>query len=173
MLESLLASVLATMLGMLLATSCATFGRPALEVDARARIAQEGILAAQSIACDLGGFVTYSSSSGQKPGTSTAYAFTGWDLSQGSVLFLNYQGATSNDSPVTVTYQVIVDPVKPSANRLVRYDSLTGVWTTIATGVTAFTVEPNPDNPSQALIQITVAFRYFTSTFTLIGVPPT
>jgi hypothetical protein len=38
--------------------------------------------------------------------------------------------------------------------------------------VTAFSVTANPDNTSQALIQITVAFRYFSATFTLIGVSP-
>jgi hypothetical protein len=39
--------------------------------------------------------------------------------------------------------------------------------------VSAFSVEPNPDNASQAVIQITIAFRYFTSTYILIGVNPT
>ena len=65
---------LATILGLLLAMSCATFGRPALEVDARARITQEGILAAQSIACDLGGFLADSSG---RTGTSSQYDFPG------------------------------------------------------------------------------------------------
>ena len=94
LLETLLASVLATLLGLLLATSCATFGRPALEVDARARIAQEGILAAQSIACDLGGFMADSPG---RTGTSSQYIFSGWDLTQGNALVLNYQGTTPTD----------------------------------------------------------------------------
>jgi len=157
-----MASVLATVLGLLLATSCATFARPALEVDARARITQEGILAAQSIACDLGGFLADSSG---RTGTSSQYQFSGWDLTQANALVLNYQGATSTDL-VSVTYQL-------SGNQLVRYNSASGVTTTIATDVTGFSVGPNPDNASQALIQITVAFRYFTATYTLIGVSPT
>ena len=45
--------------------------------------------------------------------------------------------------------------------------------TTIACDVTGFSVGPNPDNASQALIQITISFRYFTATYTLIGVSPT
>jgi hypothetical protein len=162
--EAVLAAFLATMLGLLLATSCATFGRPALEVDARARITQEGILAAQSIACDLGGFLGDSLG---RTGTTSQYVLIGWSPGQGNVLVLSYQGATTSTSDVlTVSYQ-------QSGNQLVRYDSASGVTTTIANCVTAFSVEPNPDNGSQALIQITIAFRYFTSTYTLIGVSPT
>jgi len=161
LLETMMASVLAAVLGLLLATSCATFGRPALEVDARARITQEGILAAQSIACDLGGFLADSPG---RTGTSTQYQFSGWDLSHEDVLVLNYQGATASDL-ISVTYQ-------QSGNQLLRYNSATGVTTTIATYVTGFSVEPNPDNVSQAWIQITVSFRYFTATYSLIGVSP-
>ena len=159
--EAVLGAFLATILGLLLAMSCATFGRPALEVDARARITQEGILAAQSLACDLGGFLADSSG---RTGTSTQYSFTGWDLSQGNVLVLNFQGATTSDL-IVITYQ-------QSGNQLVRYNSASGITTTIANYVTAFSVAANPDNSSQALIQITVAFRYFSATFTLIGVSP-
>ena len=161
LIDAVMASFLATLLGLLLAMSCATFGRPALEVDARARLTQEGILAAQSIACDLGGFLADSTG---RTGTATQYSFSGWDLSQGSVLVLNFQGATSSDL-IAITYQL-------SGDQLVRYNSENGVTTTIAKYVTGFAVAPNPDNTSQALIQITVAFRYFTATYTLIGVSP-
>jgi hypothetical protein len=165
--ETVLAAFLATILGLLLAMSCATFGRPALEVDARARITQEGILAAQSIACDLGGFLA--DSSGRKGtcmqnSTLNQYSFTGWDLSQGDLLVLNFQGATPSE-PIVITYQ-------QSGNQLVRYSSSSDITTTIASYVTAFSVSPNPDNLSQALIQITIAFRYFSATYTLVGVSP-
>jgi hypothetical protein len=162
LLDAVLASFLATLLGMLLAMSCATFGRPALEVDARARITQEGILAAQSIACDLGGFLADAAG---RTGTPSQYKFSGWDLSQGNVLILNFQGA-SPTNPIVITYQ-------QSGDQLVRYDSETGVTTSIAKYVTGFSVAPYPDNASQALIEFTVSFRYFTATYTLIGVPPT
>jgi hypothetical protein len=159
--EAVIGAFLATILGLLLAMSCATFGRPALEVDARARITQEGILAAQSIACDLGGFLADTAG---RTGTSTQYVFSGWDLSHGNVLVLNFQGASPSDA-IAITYQ-------QSGNQLVRYNSASGITTTIANYVTAFSVAPNPDNTSQALIQITVTFRYFSATFTLIGVSP-
>jgi Tfp pilus assembly protein PilW len=161
--ETMLASVLATLLGVLLAMSCATFGRPALEVEARARITQEGILAAQSIACDLGGFLADNLG---RTGRLDQYVFVNWDVSNGNVLVLNYYGATTTPRDlVNITYQL-------SGNQLVRYDSTSGVTTTIANYVTAFSVEQDPNNPSQALIQITIAFRYFNATYTLIGVNP-
>jgi hypothetical protein len=161
LIETLLTTVLATLLGMLLGMSCATFCRPALAVDSRARITREGILAAQSLACDLGGFVAESAG---RNGTITQYAFTGWDLSQANVLVLNYQGTSTTDL-IAITYQ-------QSGNNLVRYNSSSGVTTTVATYVTAFSVGPNPDNESQALIQITVSFRNYAATYTLIGISP-
>jgi hypothetical protein len=162
--DAVLASFLATLLGMLLAMSCATFGRPALEVDARARITQEGILAAQSIACELGGYLPDAVG---RTGTSSQYVFSGWGHSQGNVLVLNFQGTSASPTDsIQITYQ-------QSGDQLVRYDSETGVTTSIAKYVTGFSVAPYPDNTSQALIQITISFRYFTATYTLIGVPPT
>jgi hypothetical protein len=168
LLETMLASFLATLLGMLLAMSCATFGRPALEVDARARITQEGILAAQSIACDLGGYLADSAGRIGTTATAAQYSFDDWDLSSGSALVLKYYGPNSSD-PTTesqVTYKL-------SGNQLVRDDTATGNTTIIASYVTAFSVSQDPDIAALALIEITVMFRYFSATFTLIGVKPT
>jgi prepilin-type N-terminal cleavage/methylation domain-containing protein len=161
MMEMIIASVLTALLGMLLAGACATFGRPALEVEARARITQESIMAAQSLACDLGGFLADSPG---RTGTLSQYQFVDWDLSQGDVLLLNFQGGGSGN-PIVISYQL-------QGNQLVRSNSSTGVATTIANYVTGFTVAPVANNANQALITITIAFRYFTGTYTLIGVSP-
>jgi type II secretory pathway component PulJ len=161
LIEMIIASVLASLLGYLMAMACATFGRPALEVEARARIAREGILAAQSLACDLGGFLADTPG---RTGTLAQYPLMSWDLSNGNALLLNYQGA-SPGNVIVITYQL-------QGNLLVRTNSSTGATTTVAGYVTAFSVAPNPGNSSQALIQITIAFRYFTATYTLIGVSP-
>jgi hypothetical protein len=158
----MVASVLAALLGILLALSCASFGRSALEVESRARIAREGILAAQSIACDFGGFLADSPG---RAGTSTQYSFTSWDVSQPHTLILYFQGTTSTDV-IIVTYELLGD-------QLVRSNQTSGVSTTIARHVTGFSVGSNPGNAAQAMITITVTFRYFTSTYTLIGISPT
>jgi hypothetical protein len=159
--DMVIGSILATLLGMLLATACATFGRPALEVEARARIEQEAILATQSIACDLGGFLADPPG---RTGTLGHYPFVDWDLSNGNVLLLNFQDTATQDL-VVITYEL-------QGNLLVRSNSSTGVSTTIAKYVTNFSVAPAQDNASQASIQFTIAFRYFTATYTLIGVSP-
>jgi hypothetical protein len=162
LIETMVASVLAAFLGILLALSCASFGRSAVEVESRARITQEGILAAQSLACDFGGFLADAPG---RTGTLTQYSFTTWDVSQGNVLILYFQGSTDTDL-IAITYQL-------SGDQLIRTNSSSGVTTTIARGITAFSTGANPEDTSQALIQVTVAYRYFTATYTLIGVNPT
>jgi hypothetical protein len=168
MMEMIIASMLTGMLGILLAQACMTFGRPALEVEARARIAQEAILASQSLACDLGGFLADSQG---RAGTIQQYQFANppWDLSQGappgSMLLLNFQGLNSGDLHVII-YQL-------ENNRPVRFNSSTGVTTTIANYVNAFSVQPEPSSPSnQIAINLTITFRNFTATYALIGVRP-
>jgi hypothetical protein len=158
----MVASILAALLGILLAISCASFGRSALEVESRARIAQEGILAAHSIACDFGGFLADSPG---RTGTSTQYSFSSWDVTQSHVLILYFQGTTITDV-IIVTYEL-------SGDQLVRVNQSSGVSTTIARHVTGFSVGTNPGNAAQAMIEITVTFRYFSSTYTLFGISPT
>jgi prepilin-type N-terminal cleavage/methylation domain-containing protein len=161
LLETMVASFLAALLGMLLALSCASFGRSAIEVESRARIAQEGALAAQSLACDFGGFLADLPG---RTGTLDQYTLMSWDAPQPDVLVLTFQGTSSTDV-FAVTYQL-------SGQQLVRVNSSSGVTTTVAHYVTAFSVAGNPDNITQAAIEITVTFRYFSSTYTLIGGVP-
>jgi prepilin-type N-terminal cleavage/methylation domain-containing protein len=164
--EMIVALTLASMLGILLAQACATFGRTALEVEARARIAREAILATQSLACDLGGFLADGSG---RTGTRSQYQFTSWNLPQasppGSLLWLNFQGASSGN-PIVI-YEWLA-----GSNQLVRFDSSTGVTTTTANYVTAFSVAPEPGNAANVQITLTITFRNFAATYTLIGVNP-
>jgi Tfp pilus assembly protein PilW len=165
--ELVIASLLASLLMILLALTWVSFGRPALEVEDRARIAQEGILAAQSIACDLGGFLADSpgrTGAFQIGGSTAPYQFSSWDLSQGDALVL-YFNAASSGSPIPISYQL-------QDNQLVRINHSTGVATTVAGYVTGFSVEANPSDTSQARIEITITYRYFRATYTLIGVSP-
>jgi hypothetical protein len=162
----IVATGLGTLLMMLLATTWAAFGRPALDVEARARIEQEGILAAQSLACDFGGFLADTpgrtgkmSVRGQNP-----YQFTGSDVSNPGVLLLNFDGATTSDV-IVISYQL-------EGNVLVRTNSSTGVSTTVARYVTGFSAATEPNNANQVSITITIAYRNFTTTFTLVGVSP-
>jgi hypothetical protein len=168
-LEMVVATILASLLMVLLATTWANFGRPALEVEARARIEQEGIVAAHSLACDFGGFLadTPGRTGDYQDGNSNPYQASNppWGLGTPGVLILNFYGASQSDA-IAITYQL-------EGNLLVRTNSSTGVTTVVARYVTAFSAVANPANSSQVMVTITIAYRNFTSTFTLIGVPPT
>jgi hypothetical protein len=166
-----IATGLASLLMMLLATTWATFGRPALDVEARARIEQEGILATQSLACDFGGFLpdVPKSSGAMSDGVQRPYPYQAagsppWNVSNPGVLMLNFYGASTSEV-VTVTYQL-------EGNQLVRTSTSTGVQTTVARYVTGFTPAPVQDQPNQVSITITIGYGNFTSTFTLVGVSP-
>lgn len=167
--EMVIATALASLLMILVATTWASFGRPALEVEARARIEQEGILAAQSLACDFGGFLA--DSPGRtgvlQTGVASPYQASSppWDVSNPGVLLLNFYGDSTTDA-VVITYQL-------AGGDLVRTNSSSGVSTTVARYATAFSAVADPNNPNQVVITLTIAYRNFTSTFTLIGVAPT
>jgi hypothetical protein len=172
--ELIIATGLTALLLMLLATTWATFGRPALEVDARARIEQEGILAAQSLACDFGGFLADSPGrigtiqvgvASPPPPSSTPF----WNASNPGVLLLNFYGATTSEV-IVIRYELIAN--SQGVNQLVRTNSSTGVATTVASYVTAFSAAANPSDATQVVITLTIAYRNFATTFTLIGVPP-
>jgi hypothetical protein len=177
--EMVVASALASFLMILLATTWANFGRPALEVEARARIEQEGILAAQSLACDFGGFLadTPGRTGAYQDGSANPYqaASPYWNVSTPGVLILNFYGASTSEL-VTITYEAVTNP-QTGIQTLVRTNSSTGVTTTVARYVTAFSAAANPDNASQVVITIAISrpagYRVFTSTFSLIGVSPT
>ena len=160
------ATFLGALLMMMLGTTWAAFGRPALEVEARARIEQEGILAAQSLACDFGGFVadTPGRTGTVGVGSQNPYQFTGWNVSTPGVLLLNFYGATSSDV-VVISYQL-------QGSVLLRTNSSTGVSTSVARYVTGFSAAADPNNLNHMVITITIAYRNFTSTFTLVGVSP-
>ena len=77
---------------------------------------------------------------------------------------LNFYGATSSDV-VVISYQL-------QGNVLLRTNSSTGVSTAVARYVTGFSAAADPNNLNHMVITITIAYRNFTSTFTLVGVSP-
>ena len=130
-------------------TGCASFGRSALEVESAPRIAQEGILAAQSIACDFGGFLADAPG---RTGTLTQYSFTSWDVSQANVLILYFQGTTGTDV-IAITYEL-------SGDQLVRYQLVERRDDHDRPTRYGLLCRLKPENTGQAMIQITVTFRY-------------
>lgn len=169
MTELIVASALGALLMTLVATTWANIGVPALEVEARARIEQEGILAAQSLACDFGGFLADlpGRTGAMQTGAANTYRASGtppWDTSHPGVLMLNFTGP-GQPPAIVVTYQL-------EGSQLVRTNSSTGASTTVARYVTAFSAAADPNNSNHLIITLTIAYRNFTSTFSLIGVAP-
>jgi prepilin-type N-terminal cleavage/methylation domain-containing protein len=173
MMEMIVASTLAAMLGILLVQATVTFGRPALEVEARARITQEAMLATQSLAYDLGGFLP--NIQGQALTLDNPSTAWGTPTGESHVLSLTFGGTT-------ILYFL-------QGNQLVRSDSSsTAGPTTIANYVKSFTVAsyaPNPASPTTQQLQLTITIAYpnptialpdlqpkFSGTYTLIAVRP-
>src|SRR5208283_3763371 len=135
--EMVIGTFLMALLAVLLAAAVATFARPAAEVDGRTRLALEASMAAEALARDLGGYLADNSG---VPGTLTQYQFSNWNpSSDGTILFLNYQGTSPGPPCVIVTYQ-------QQDYRLVRTQLSNGVQTVVARYVTGFLVQPDPTN---------------------------
>jgi hypothetical protein len=179
LIELVVTTLLASLLGILMALACATFARPALEVEARTRIAQEATLITQSLACDLGGYWTCNfsgtdpygnlTSNQMSPGSSRDYQWTGCDYTTDPTkLQLTYQ-VPSTGTPVTVTYQF-----DASSQTLTRADSSTQVngTTTISSYVTSFETVALSGSSTQFQINFTVTFRNFSASYSLIGQNP-
>jgi type II secretory pathway component PulJ len=171
--EMVVATFLTALLALLLAAAVATFARPAAEVDGRTRLALEASLAAEALARDLGGYLVNASSA---PGTLQQFQFSSWSFSSdGTILFLNYQGAIPGPPYRIVTYQ-------QQDSRLVRTQLSDGLQTVVARNVTDFLVQPDPDDPSHARICLTLSYPdpssprksnpSFSGTYVFIGVPP-
>ena len=101
--EMVVAIFLTALLAVLMAAAAVTFARPAAEVDGRTRLALEASLAAEALARDLSGYLADNS---DKPGTLTQYQFHNWiPSSDGTILFLYYQGTSPGPPFLLVTYQ--------------------------------------------------------------------
>ena len=139
LIETMVASVLAAFLGILLATEPAhRSAAPRSKSSARARITQEGILAAQSLACDLGGFLADAPAAPAPRPSTRSRAGTSLKATCSSCIS---RGRTGTDV-IAITYQL-------SGDQLVRSNSSTGVTTTIARYVTAFSVGQTRKTPAR------------------------
>ncbi len=177
--EMVVAIFLTALLAVLMAAAAATFARPAAEVDGRTRLALEASLAAEALARDLSGYLADNSG---VPGTLTQYQFYNmYTSSDGTILFLNYQGTSPGPPYVLVTYQ-------QQNNELVRTLSNPVQSVVVASHVTGFNASLcNADggpNPAGSHVRIEITLTYpdpssprqgnpkFSGTYVLIGVPP-
>jgi hypothetical protein len=170
MAEMAVAAFLTSLLGLLIGTAVATFVRPVVEIDGRARLAVEARLATESLARDLGGYLP---DGADEPGDLSQYRLKRADVVDND-LKLTYSGSGSD---VEVVYTV-------QNKRLNRRKSEAGndVDACVARYVTAFTASRIVTDDGREAVQITLSFTYpdagedasafFSNTYQLIGVLP-
>jgi prepilin-type N-terminal cleavage/methylation domain-containing protein len=169
LIEMLVVSMMMALLATLMGGAWASFGRAASDVLARARIAQEASLAAESLSRDLSGYRT---SADARLGGLKASQFLARLEPGGTSLQLCYDSQTSPNGTVdwasdpVICYQQVAD-------RLVRIDQEAGTSTTIAKYLTNFQVSSSSVGSASAVrIELTFTYRTFEKTYTLIGIDP-
>ena len=164
--EATIVSGLMAVLALLLSSVWAGFGRPATDVIARCRVAQEMNLAVNSLARDLGGSLAGNEG---RLGRKKESQFVGWMLPDHLQLWLcfdsgvNPSGIAEWAPPDTV----IVYTVEGDA--LMRWDQAANTSFTVARLVSNMQLDIQGD---QLQIQLTLSYRGVTRTCTLLARAP-
>ena len=143
--EMVVVSFLMVVLSMILSAIWWAFCLPALDVAARCQTVQEANLAASALARDCGGY--FSESDGSSAAL-TDFRYNGCQFNPDGSLQINFQfpsGYSLQGSAGAIFYKL-------DGNQLVRSVGPTGPWTTVATGLTAFTqADPVDGDPGIAI----------------------
>jgi type II secretory pathway pseudopilin PulG len=178
LIEAVVTCMLASLLALLLARGWATFARPAAEVEARARLEQEAILAAEALARDLGGYMPATFSTGNDLGRGQ---FVGWEWPGGTVLRLCFDGDPPNGNADwqapdhVIKYEFVVDDPGQGIGRLVRSDEGANTSSTVARLASSLSVAPSPAGAqpvNQLAISLKLSYRDFTGIYTLTAIKP-
>ncbi|RUL84183.1 prepilin-type N-terminal cleavage/methylation domain-containing protein [Tautonia sociabilis] len=156
--EMACAVVLTGLLGVLLVSAWGAFGVPAVESYRRGRLAREAMMAAASLAADLGGSLP---SPVGRYGGRDEYALVSWRTTGGDDLELWFDGppadgTTSHSLPdLAVIYWV--DPV---SSTLRRWDQATGTTTVVSSDTVAMAVETDYPGGGGDQLAIVLTFQY-------------
>ena len=159
LIEMTVVTFMLALLALMMAGAWKAFGRPAVDADARCRIAQEASLAAESLARDLSG---YRAGPEGRLGDLDASRFLGRLPAVDGQLRLSFDDPSGPGGTAEVAYLV-------EADRLVRHDLATGTAVVIARHVAGFEAV---ELGTGVEIRLSFAFRRFARTYTLIGVDP-
>lgn len=167
LLETILATGLTALLAVLVSAAWAGFGRPAANVVARCRVAQEAAMAVAALSNDLGGYLADAPG---RLGDTTQLTVVGRLQPGGTQLWLCFDGGSSPNgvadwgSPDTVVVYALQE------SSLIRTNQATSTSFTVANDVQAFTVQDLGGGLFE--IQLTFSYRGVTQTFTLMGRDP-
>jgi type II secretory pathway pseudopilin PulG len=170
LIEMVVTTFLMSLLGMLLILAWKAFGVPAVEVEARARLALAANLAAESLSRDMGGYqakLEGKTAPGDPVQVYRLYKFAGWqnpDDMHAYPVRLRFQreDQASNSTKLTISYYV-----NPSARALVRLEEESGAMTTVATHITSLQVVPVVNQ-----VSFTVSYWRYEGTYTLSPMNP-
>jgi prepilin-type N-terminal cleavage/methylation domain-containing protein len=172
LIEMMVVCFMLSLLATMMAGAWSAFGKPAVNVDARCRIAQEASLAAESLARDLSGYLP---NSGALPGGQASAKFVGRMEPENTALWLCFDSQASPNrtadwaSPDTViVYQL-------SGDQLVRSDQEAGTTVVIARYLTSFqAADQGVDESGNHIVSLQLSFSYrnIQRTYNLIGVDP-
>jgi hypothetical protein len=143
--EMVVVSFLMVLLSTIISSIWSVFCLPALDVAARCQMVQEANLAASSLGRDCGGY--FSEPSGY-PSTLRDYRYNGCAFNPDGSLQINFQPPSANQqqTPPVIIYKL-------NGNQLVKSYDAGQTWTTIATGLTAFTqADPVDGDPGVAVL---------------------
>jgi prepilin-type N-terminal cleavage/methylation domain-containing protein len=164
--EAMVVSGLMAVLALLLSSLWAGFGRPATNVIARCRVAQEMNLAVNALARDLGGSLAGNQG---RLGHKTDSQFVGWMLPGNLQLWLCFDGGTAPNGiadwapPDTVIVYML------EGDALLRWDQTANTSFTVARHVANMQLSIQGD---ELQIQLTFSYRNITRTCTLLASAP-
>jgi hypothetical protein len=164
--EAVVAGGLFALLAVLLAKTWYGLMRPAAELAARARLAQEAGLATASLGRDLGGSLANPVG---RTGPKTLYPYVGRLLPGNSQLWLCFDGGPSPNGVADWGPPDAVIIYAVQGDQLVRTDQNAGTTFTVARLVSGFAVQ---DLGGRVQIQMTFTYRGLTRTYTLVARDP-
>ena len=169
LIEMAVVCLMLCLLATMMAGGWSAFGRPASDVEARCRIAQEASLAAESLVRDLSG---YKPGADGRAGGLGSSKFLDRMQPENAALWLcfdsesNPNGTPDWGSPdAVVVYQLMDD-------RLVRSDHLAGTTVTVARYLSGLQVLDQPGLTPGVMVQLSFSYRNFQRTYTLYGIDP-
>jgi prepilin-type N-terminal cleavage/methylation domain-containing protein len=173
LIEMVVATFLIALLSMLLALSWKTFGVPAVDVEARARLALSANLAAAALAQDMRGYqVRLEGKTGPSDSIQVyrLYKFDSWQNSEDHVcLLFKPENTASNLKLIAISYYVDSSTLvrKEVDTQAVPEVELPAMTTAVATHVKKLVVDPTTNQ-----VGITVSYWRYEGTYGFSAINP-
>jgi hypothetical protein len=150
----------------LIAQAWGGLGKPAIDVHARSRVAQEARLAVAALSLDLGGSLGNAEG---RTGTKEQYRFVGRLQPANSELWLCFDGGGTPDGSASWAAPDTVIVYQVQDRQLVRWDQTAGTTFVVARDIDSLTVQNLGD---KVRITLTFSYRHVSRTYALVARDP-